>query len=156
MRDFAVHRSFTATLLALGLVLADTPTALAQEPAPAGQVEGPLPPGTVQIATEKPRRPRRPPVDPATRELRQARGILAGGIVLTALCGVGFGLVIYAVVDGGERLKEPAKARAIAAGGALLSCTLVSIAGIGVGASRLRALKGSGRVAWTGGFGLRF
>jgi hypothetical protein len=39
---------------------------------------------------------------------------------------------------------------------ALLSCTLLSIAGIGAGAARLRALRSSGRVAWTGGLGLRF
>lgn len=156
MRDIVAHRGFTAPLLALALILADMQTALAQEPAPDGRAEGPASPETVQIASEGPRRPRRPPLDPAKRELRQARGLLAGGIVLTTLCAAGFGLFTYTVVDAGERLQGSAGAKVISAGGALLSCTLVSIAGIGVGASRLRALKSSGRVAWTGGFGLRF
>jgi len=156
MRDSVVHRGFTAPLLALGLILADTPTAFAQAPVPAEQVEGRASSGTVQIATEKPRRPRRPPPDPATRELRQARGILAGGIVLTALCGVGFGLVTYALIAENERFKEPGRGRALAGGVTLFACTLASIAGIGVGGKRLRALKSSGRAAWTGGLGLHF
>jgi len=155
MGDPAAARGFTA-LLVLALGLADTPTALAQAAAPAGRVEGPASPGTVQIATEKPRRAPRPPVDPATRELRQARGILAGGIVLTALCGVGFGLATYAVVDAGKRLTGASGDRTLGAAAGLFACTLVSIAGIGVGASQLRTLRRDGRVAWTGGLGLRF
>jgi len=138
---FAVYR-FTGPLLALALSLADTP-ALAQ-------------PGTAQLATGRSRRAPRPPVDPATRELRQARGILVGGIVLTTLCGVGFGLATYSAVDRWERLTGASGERSVAAVGVLFACTLVSIAGIGIGASRLRTIKRSGRVAWTGGLGLRF
>lgn len=147
MRVSPAHRGFTRSLLALGLGLADVPTALAQ---------GPAAPGSMQLATGKQRRPRRPPLDPATRELRQARGILAGGVVFTALCGVGFGLATYAVADRWERLSGASGERSVAAIGVLFACTVVSIAGIGIGASRLRAVKRSGRVAWTGGLGLRF
>ena len=142
-------------MLALALGLADVPTALAQAPAPGGQVEGPAPPGTLQIATERPRRAPRPPVDPATRQLRQARGTLAGGVVLTALCGAGFGLATYSVVDRWERLTGASGDRAVAAVGVLFACTVVAIAGIGIGASQLRTIRRS-RVAWTGGLGLRF
>lgn len=144
-------------ILALGVLVGDMPTALAQAPASAGQLEGPASPGTMQIATEEPRRRRqRPPVDPTTRELRLARGLLAGGIVLTTICSAGFGLFTYAVVDARGKLSGPAGARTVAAGGALLTCTLASIAGIGIGASRLRALRRSGRIVWTGGLGFRF
>lgn len=178
IRYFA-RRRVTGPLVAIGLIFADTPGALAQEPAPAAPAAAPstpeavpiapgqpAPPGTVQIATdrpppletvqiatEKPRRPRRPPVDPATRELRQTRGMLAGGVVLTALCGVGFGLVVYVVADSGAKLQGASGGRVIGAGGAMLACTALSIAAIGVGASRLRARK---RVAWAGGLGLHF
>ncbi len=150
------HGGVTAPLLALGLILAQTPTARAQEPAPAAQVEEPSTPGTAQIATGRPSRPRRPPLDPTTLDLRQTRGILAGGIVLTALCGAGFGLLMYAVVDTRGQLKDQAEGRAVGAGVGLLSCTFLSIAAIGVASKRLRTLKSSGRVAWTGGLGLRF
>lgn len=139
------------------MLLVDAPQALAQAPAPAERVEGPASAGELQLATEGPgRRRRRVPVDPATRERRQARGILAGGIVLTTLCAAGFGLFTYAVVDAGDRLSGARGARTLAAGGALLACTLASIAGIGVGAHRLRVLRRSGPVAWTGGLGFRF
>lgn len=131
----------TAGLLALTLTLA---------PAPA-----PASPGAAQLAAS-PTRPPRPALDPAARALRQARGILAGGIILTTLCGVGFGLFTWAVVDAGDRLSGHAGARTVSAGGALLACTVASIAGIGVGAHRLRAVRGPRRVAWTGGLGLRF
>lgn len=156
MRDSVVHPRFTAPLLALGLILADTPKALAQEPTPAAQVEGPASPGTVQLATEGPRRPRRPRLDPAQRELRQARGIFAGGIVLTALCGVGFGVITYVLVAEHEKFTNPGMSRASTGAGALFACTLTSVAGIGVGAERLRALRAGGRVAWAGRFGLQF
>ena len=147
-------------MLTLELIVADTlantPTALAQGPAPTARVEGPSSPGSMQLATEGPRRPRRPPLDPATRELRQTRGILAGGIVFTALCGVGFGLFTAVLVRSGARLTGQSGDRTLAAGGVMLVCTIASIAAVGVGASRLRALKSPGRVAWTGGLGLRF
>jgi hypothetical protein len=145
-----------ACLLALGLTLADTPTALAQEPAPVAQVEEPSPPETLQLASKGPRRPRRPPLGPEARKLRQTRGLLAGGIVFTALCGAGFGLFVYTVVDAGKRLQGSSGDRVVAAGGAMLACTFLSVAAIGVSSHRLRALNGSGRVAWTGGFGFRF
>lgn len=147
------HRGFIGFFVAASL--AGTP-ARAQVPAAAGQVEGPASPGTAQIATEPPRRARRPPVDPATRELRQARGILAGGIVLTALCGVGFGLATYSAIDRWERLTGASGDRAVAAVGVMFVCTVVAIGGIGMGASKLRTIRRSGRVAWTGGLGLRF
>lgn len=156
MRDFAVHRGVTASLLALGLILADMPTALAQGAAPVRGAQEPASPETVRIATEPPRHPRRPLLDPSQRELRQARGFLAGGIVLTTLCAVGFGLVTYTAVKAGDRLQGAAGANTFTAGGAMLACTLMSIAGIGIGARRLRALRTSGRIAWTGGLGLRF
>lgn len=126
--------------LVLALVLAGAPVARAQAPA-------------AQLATS-PRR-QRPPIDPHTRELRQARGLLAGGILFTALCGVGFGLVTWVVVDRGARLSGRSGDRVFAGGGAMFACTVASIAGIGIGAHKLRALQGR-RVAWTGGLGLRF
>ena len=138
-------------LLILGLIVADMPTARAQ---PAAQVEGPASP--TQIAVETPRRPRRPPLDPAARELRQTRGTLAGGIVLATLCAAGFGLFTYAVIDKGWRLQGASGSRVFSAGGAMLGCTVLSVAALGVSGKRLRALKHPGRVAWTGGFGLRF
>jgi hypothetical protein len=147
------HRGFIGFVVAASL--AGTPVR-AQVPASAGQVEGPASPGTAQIATEPPRRARRLPVDPATRELREARGLLAGGIILTALCGAGFGLATYSVVDRWERLTGSSGDRAVAAVGVLFACTVVSIGGIAVGASKLRKIRRSGRVAWTGGLGLRF
>lgn len=147
--------NFTASLLTIGLLAADPPVAAPQEPAPAAQVEGPAPPETMQIATEEPRRRRRPPLDPATRELRQTRGILAGGIVLTALCGAGFGLAVYAIVDAGKKLQGASGSRVFGAAGAMLACTAVSIAAIGVSSKRLRARRGA-RVAWAGGLGLHF
>lgn len=156
MRASAVHRGVTSPLLALGLLLAGVPTALAQGAAPVSRAQEPTSPGTVQIATEPPRRQRRPLLDPSKRELRQARGLLAGGIVLTTLCAAGFGLATYTVVKAGERLQGSAGANTFTFGGAMLACTFMSIAGIGLGASRLRALRRSGRVAWTGGLGLRF
>ena len=156
VREFVVHRGVTASLLALGLIVADIPDARAQQPAPAAQLEGPSSPGTVQIATEKPRRQRRPLLDPAKRELRSARGILAGGIIFTTACGVGFGVWTYALAERFGRLQGASGDRMLGAGLALLACTVVSVAAIGLGGSRLRALRGSGRVAWTGGLGLRF
>lgn len=153
MRGGVAHRG---CMVVVALSLAGTTTARAQVPAPAGRVEGPASPGTAQIATEPPRRARRPPVDPATRELRQARGILAGSIVLTGLCGVGFGLATYSAIDRWERLTGASGDRAVAAVGVMFVCTVVSIGGIAMGASRLRTIKRSGRVAWAGGLGLRF
>lgn len=147
------------TSLTLGLLLADMPTAHAQAPAPApaGQVEGPAPaPAPVQLATQAPRRPRRPPLDPAARELRTARGILAGGIVFTALCSAGFVAWTVAIARIDRPIQGAGADRLILAGPILLGCTIASVAGIGVGARRVRALRSSGRVAWTGGLGLRF
>lgn len=109
---------------------------------------------TVQIAAEKPRRPRRPPLPPAKRELRQARGLLAGGIILATLCSAGFGFITYALIAGRDRFNDRSRSGAYTMLGATFSCTLASAAGIGVGARKLRSLKG--RVAWTGGLGLQF
>lgn len=75
--------------------------------------------------------------------------------MLTALCGAGFGLATYSVVDRWERLTGASGDRAVAAVGVLFACTVVAIAGIGIGASQLRTIRRS-RVAWTGGLGLRF
>lgn len=119
-----------------------------------GDPAPPAPPA-VQLATSPPRRAR-PPLDPAARQLRQARGILAGGVVLTAVCGVGFGLATWAAVDARDRLEGASGGRVIAAAGVLFACTVAAIAGIGVGARRLHALRPARRVAWTGGLGLRF
>ena len=60
----------------------------------------------------------------------------------------------YVVIHGGSRLSGPSGGRVLAAGGAMLACTLASVAGIAVGAHRLRRLRG-GHVAWTGGLGFR-
>lgn len=133
--------------LVLGMALALAPAA-ARAQAP--RAEGPAP---AQLARAGPRP--RPPVDPYTRELREARGILAGGIILTGVCGVGFGAFTYVVIHGGCRLSGSAGGRVLAAGGAMLACTLASVAGIAFGAHRLRGLR-RGRVAWTGGLGIRF
>ncbi len=154
MRDCAAYRGFMAPLLVLGSLVGDMPTARAQQPAPAAQFEGPASPA--RIAVEAPRRPRRPPLDPAARELRQTRGMLAGGIALTTLCSVGFGLVTYVVVDRWGSLHGASGSRTFAAGGAMLACMVVSIAAIGVSGKRLRALERPRRVAWAGGSGLRF
>lgn len=133
-----------APLLGVGLVVADVPTALAQA------TLLPPRPGALQRAVGQPRRP------PVNRELRQARGILAGGVALTTICAAGFGVFVYVVADRGGKLYGAAGDRTFAFGGAMLACTLMAVAGIGVGASRVRALRRGGRVAWTGGFGLRF
>lgn len=145
------RRRFDALLAAVVVALADPPAANAEPPAAA-----PASPGTLQLATEAPKRRRRPPLDPAARQLRQARGLLAGGIVLTTLCSVGFGLSVAAAVDRGDRLTGSSGDRIVAGAGIMLACTLVSIAGIGVGAHKLRALRSSGRIAWSGGLGFRF
>ncbi len=133
-------------LLSAALGLAPAP-ASAQAP----RAEGPAP--GAQLARSGLRT--RPPVDPYTRELREARGILAGGIILTTVCAAGFGAFTYVVIHGGSRLSGPSGGRVLAAGGAMLACTLASVAGIAVGAHRLRRLRG-GHVAWTGGLGFRF
>lgn len=134
---------------------ADMPTLLHLVLALALGDPAPPAPAAVQLATAPPRRTR-PPLDPAALQLRQARGILAGGVVLTAVCGVGFGLATWAAVDARDRLSGASGGRVIAAAGVLLACTVASIAGIGVGAHRLRALRPTRRVAWSGGLGLRF
>lgn len=133
-----------------GMIVGDARGAFARAP------EGPSAPPT-QLAVEGARaRARRPPLDPAARELRTARGVLAGGIVLTTLCGVGLGLLTYAVVADWGRLHGSRGAPLVRAGVALTSCTLVSIGGIAYGGRRVRALRRGRSVAWTGGLGLRF
>lgn len=153
MRDSSVHRGTTA-LLALGLIFADVPTALAREPVPsrfAGTASYP----TLQLAGGTSRR-NRVSVDPETRKLRQTRGLLAGGIVLTALCGAGFGLSTYAAVHAGDRLHGLRGDNIIKMLGVSLACTVLAIGAVGASARRLHTLRGARRVAWTGGLGLRF
>lgn len=148
-----MRASFTpriAAIVALVALVGAAPVASAR--AHAASIEGPTAAPTQLAVAGR----RRPPVDPHTRELRTARGILAGGIVLTAVCGAGFGLFTYAVVDDGARLSGSRGARVLSAGAALLSCTLLSIAGIAYGGGRVRALRRGGRVAWSPGRGLRF
>ena len=55
----------------------------------------------------------------------------------------GFGLATYAIAASFDKLYGAAGSRTIAAAGALFACTVVSLGGIGVGATRLRTLKRS-------------
>lgn len=149
----AMRGAFTGSALALLLVLGDAPSALAQTP-PAPRAEGPQ---NLQLATGGSRtRRQRPPVDAHTRKLRQTRGLLAGGIIFTAVCGVAFGLFTYAIVDNRGHLSGRAGKNALSATGTMLLCTGLSIATVAASAKRLRSLQGYGRISWTGGLGFRF
>lgn len=145
--------AFTGSGLALLLVLADAPSALAQAPL-AARAERPQ---NLQLAAGGSRTwRRRPPVDSHTRKLRQTRGLLAGGIIFTAVCGAAFGLVLYALVDSRGHLSGRAGKNTLSAAGTMLLCTGASIATVASSATRLRSLQGYGRISWTGGLGFRF
>lgn len=112
-----------------------------------------------------------PPVDPPEREaqqyavplpgrrsrdpsLRKARGMLAGGILFTVICGAGSALAIAAAVDRPRRTYGTASQSFLRAATALIGCTVGAIGLAASGAVRLRRKR---RLAeWTGGLGLRF
>lgn len=140
----------------------------AREPGPAGTdtTDPPAPSDTVLQVVERPdpdvrRTPEGPqqhalPVstrrsaDPA---LRKARGILAGGIIFTVICGVGSALAIVAVAQTKHTYGTSGK-NAIAGMTGLLACTVGAIGMASYGATRLR--KRRHLAEWTGGLGLRF
>lgn len=144
------------------------PGAPAEDPGPgptgAAASDPSDPDGTVLQVIERPdpdppgqRTPERPqqfavPVstrrsrDPA---LRKARGILAGGIIFTVICGVGSALALVTVVRA-----RPTGKNAIAGATGLLACTVGAIGMASYGATRLR--KHRHLAEWTGGLGLRF
>lgn len=88
--------------------------------------------------------------DPA---LRKARGILAGGIIFTVICGVGSALAFVAVAKAKHPYGTSGK-NAIAGATGLLACTVGAIGMASYGATRLR--KRRHLAEWTGGLGLRF
>lgn len=118
-------------------------------------VERPDPEPAVQPTPERPQQyavplPTRRSADPA---LRKARGILAGGIVFTVICGVGSALAIVAVAQTKHTYGSSGK-NAIAGVTGLLACTVGAIGMASYGATRLR--KRRHLAEWTGGLGLRF
>ncbi len=142
----------------------------AHEPGPAGTdasdprapndtvlqvVEQPDPEPAVQPMPERPQQhamplPTRRSADPA---LRKARGILAGGILFTILCGAGSALVFVAIVRT-KHVSGPRGNNLIAGATGLLTCTVGAIGMASYGATRLR--KRRHMAEWTGGLGLRF
>lgn len=87
--------------------------------------------------------------DPA---LRKARGMLAGGIIFTALCSVGSVAVIVAGVYQPPSASD--RADYVRGAAALITCTVGSIALASYGGVRIRKIRGLAE--WTGGLGLRF
>jgi len=142
----------------------------AHEPGPAGTdasdprapndtvlqvVEQPDPEPAVQPMPERPQQhamplPTRRSADPA---LRKARGILAGGILFTILCGAGSALTFVAIVRT-KHVSGPRGNNLIAGATGLLACTVGAIGMASYGATRLR--KRRHMAEWTGGLGLRF
>lgn len=88
--------------------------------------------------------------DPA---LRKARGILAGGIIFTVICGAGSALTIYAMART-RHASGPVGKNLVAGLTGLLTCTVGAIGMASYGATRLR--KRRHLAEWTGGLGLRF
>ncbi len=89
--------------------------------------------------------------DPA---LRKARGMLAGGILFTVICGAGSALAIAAAVDRPRRTYGTASQDFFRAATALIGCTVGAIGLAAAGAVRIRRIRHLAE--WTGGLGLRF
>jgi len=89
--------------------------------------------------------------DPA---LRKARGMLAGGIIFTAICGAGSVLAIFAAIKRPNRTSGTDTADYYRGSTALITCTAGSIGLAAYGAARIRRIRHLAE--WTGGLGLRF
>jgi hypothetical protein len=89
--------------------------------------------------------------DPA---LRKARGMLAGGIIFTAICGAASVLAIFAAIKRPNRTSGSDTADYYRASTALITCTAGSIGLAAYGAARIRRIRHLAE--WTGGLGLRF
>ena len=88
--------------------------------------------------------------DPA---LRKARGMLAGGIIFSAICGGASVLFIVAAVHRPSGFNG-SQSEYIQATTGLITCTAGSIALASYGAVRIRKIRGLAE--WTGGLSLRF
>jgi hypothetical protein len=75
----------------------------------------------------------------ADKQLRQARGMLAGGVIFATICGAGAGLGIWVIADprtrpgGGQDASD-----AVAAVSGLLSCTVGALALASAGGVKLK------------------
>jgi len=76
------------------------------------------------------------------KRLRHDRGMLAAGSIFAAVCGVGAGLSIWALIDRRSRPYGPDTSDAVAAVSGLLSCTVGAVALAAVGAARLKKRRG--------------
>lgn len=76
------------------------------------------------------------------KRLRQDRGMLAAGIIFTAVCGAGFGLGVWAVTEQRGRTYGQETRNAVAAMTSLLTCTIGAVALAATGAARLKKRRG--------------
>ena len=128
----------------------DTVLQVVEQPDPEPAVQ-PMPERAQQHAVPL---PTRRSADPA---LRKARGILAGGIIFTVICGAGSVLAFVAIArtkHSSESTGGPSGKNLIAGATGLLTCTVGAIGMASYGATRLR--KRRHMAEWTGGLGLRF
>lgn len=72
------------------------------------------------------------------KKLRQDRGMVAAGVIFTAICGAGVGLGIWAVANGRGRTYGQDSANNVAAITGLFTCTVGAIALAATGATRLK------------------
>ena len=72
------------------------------------------------------------------KKLRQDRGMVAAGVIFTAICGAGVGLGIWAVASGRGRTYGQNSANNVAALTGLFTCTVGAIALAATGATRLK------------------
>lgn len=114
-------------------------------------VEPPEPPMPMQGQQYAVPLPGRRSHDPA---LRKARGMLAGGIIFTAICSAGSVLAIFAAIKRPNRTSGTNSADYYRASTALITCTAGSIGLAAYGATRIRRIRHLAE--WTGGLGLRF
>jgi hypothetical protein len=76
------------------------------------------------------------------KRLRHDRGMLAAGILFTAICGAGAGLSVWAIVEQPRRVYSHRTSDGVAAVTGLLTCTVGALALAATGAARLKKRRG--------------
>jgi hypothetical protein len=76
------------------------------------------------------------------KRLRHDRGMLAAGIIFTAICGAGAGLSVWAIVEQPRRVYSHRTSDGVAAVTGLLTCTVGALALAATGAARLKKRRG--------------
>ncbi len=76
------------------------------------------------------------------KRLRHDRGMLAAGIIFTAVCGAGAGLSMWAIVEQRGRTYGSESRNAVGAFTGLLTCTVGALALAATGAARLKKRRG--------------